>query len=210
MTQTLRTALKRLLINAPALLTARVDAALHMHLIGRWAKERGPFPEFDTREQLYGWIAIAMSAPITYLEFGVHRGASMCRWLALNRHPDSRFVGFDSFKGLPERWELGGASLDAGHFSTGGQLPDVNDPRVSFVKGWFHETLPRFLGRSAAFYKKSEENEILVALAKSETEYEIQTPPGWNKLQDRPALADQRLVVHCDADLYASDRKSVV
>jgi hypothetical protein len=59
----------------------------------------------------------------------------------LNPHPDSRFVGFDSFQGLPEDWR----QRRAGYFSTDGQVPQIDDPRVQFVVGWFHQTLPDWL-----------------------------------------------------------------
>lgn len=76
-----------------------------------------------------------------YLEFGVWRGESMRYWAQRLTGPTARLVGFDSFEGLPERWT---GTMDAGHFSTAGQTPQVDDPRVSFVKGWFAESLPTF------------------------------------------------------------------
>jgi hypothetical protein len=79
--------------------------------------------------------------PITYLEFGTHQGRSMRWWLSLCPNPDSRFVGFDTFEGLPEAWE----GLSQGHFSTKGKTPDIKDPRCSFVAGLFQQTLPEFL-----------------------------------------------------------------
>ena len=42
--------------------------------------------------------------PIDYLEFGVRYGDSLFKWSGLNAHPDSRFIGFDSFEGIPEDW----------------------------------------------------------------------------------------------------------
>lgn len=78
---------------------------------------------------------------LTFLEFGVHRGDSLRQWTALNAHPDSRFIGFDSFTGLPTRWR----GRPAGYFDTGGQPPAIGDPRVRFVKGWFNQSLPAAL-----------------------------------------------------------------
>ncbi|HTU80816.1 MAG TPA: TylF/MycF/NovP-related O-methyltransferase [Candidatus Acidoferrales bacterium] len=93
---------------------------------------------------LYDYLNDDVLGPgaIDYLEFGVYRGASMRGWLQRNRHPESRFVGFDSFEGLPERW---GRDFATGAFDTGGRLPDIDDPRVSFVKGWFQQSLRGFL-----------------------------------------------------------------
>jgi Methyltransferase domain len=75
-----------------------------------------------------------------YLEFGVFEGRTMRWWASHLTGPEARFVGFDSFEGLPEDWHPG---LAAGHFATG-KPPDIDDPRVSFVVGWFDETLPGY------------------------------------------------------------------
>jgi len=82
--------------------------------------------------------------PIEYFKFGVYRGHSLRRWTGLNRHAESRFFGFDSFKGLPEDWT---ARKPKGTFDAGGQLPDIEDPRVQFVVGLFQQTLPKFLSQ---------------------------------------------------------------
>lgn len=82
------------------------------------------------------------NGPVSYLEFGVFEGYSMRFFSSENTNPESRFYGFDSFEGLPEHWKDG---MDKGQFDKGGQLPDIRDPRVSFIKGWFQNTLPAFL-----------------------------------------------------------------
>ena len=79
---------------------------------------------------------------IDYLEFGVFEGASIGQWCALNQNAGSRFFGFDSFEGLPEDWHSG---KRRGAFSTGGKLPEIADPRVSFVAGWFQQSLRGFM-----------------------------------------------------------------
>ena len=79
-------------------------------------------------------------APL-YLEFGVFEGETMRWWRDHLRAPEAHLVGFDSFAGLPEAWRPG---FDEGQFSTSGP-PDIADPRVSFVAGWFVETLPSFV-----------------------------------------------------------------
>ena len=79
--------------------------------------------------------------PVTYLEFGTYEGRSMRWWLGLSPSPQSRFVGFDTFEGLPEAWE----GFRKGHFSTRNQLPDIADSRCCFVKGLFQQSLPSFL-----------------------------------------------------------------
>lgn len=82
-----------------------------------------------------------LSGPINYLEFGVAKGFSFKWWLERNKHPDSRFYGFDTFVGLPEDWNV----FKSGDMSTGGKIPDINDSRGIFIKGLFQDTLPGFL-----------------------------------------------------------------
>src|SRR5579863_8901881 len=83
--------------------------------------------------------------PINYLEFGVYRGDSLRLWVAGISHPDSRFIGFDTFTGLPERWR---PTEPAGHFNANGAIPDIKDPRCSFEVGLFQDTLPTFVFRT--------------------------------------------------------------
>ena len=103
-------------------------------------------PSFASREALWDAVAARRSGAIDYFEFGVHRGHSLLHWAARNQDPDSRFVGFDTFTGLPEHWNT---FYPKGHFDTGGQVPRTDDPRVSFVAGLFQDTLPGFLARHA-------------------------------------------------------------
>lgn len=83
-----------------------------------------------------------LNEPVDYLEFGVFKGASIRWWSEHLRSPESRFVGFDSFEGLPETVSQ---EWHAGRFSTGGATPAIDDARVSFRAGWFHRSLPTFL-----------------------------------------------------------------
>jgi len=83
--------------------------------------------------------------PMTYLEFGVYRGDSLRLWLEGISNPDSRFVGFDTFTGLPERWR---PTEPAGHFNANGTIPDIKDPRCSFQVGLFQDTLPTFVTKN--------------------------------------------------------------
>jgi hypothetical protein len=62
-------------------------------------------------------------------------------WSKLLRNPASYLHGFDSFEGLPADWIL---DRPAGHFSTQGRPPQISDPRVTFFKGWFEDTLPGY------------------------------------------------------------------
>lgn len=76
-----------------------------------------------------------------YLEFGVWQGESLRWWSQHLTNPNARFHGFDSFEGLPERWNQ---FVDAGDFAVDA-LPQFDDDRVSLEVGWFSDTLPKFV-----------------------------------------------------------------
>jgi Macrocin-O-methyltransferase (TylF) len=113
--------------------------------VGWWLRAHGLEPEalFSTRDEVFRYIAADIADDdVLYLEFGVRRGASLRRWSELLRNPRSELYGFDSFLGLPHDWSLEGH--ERGDFSTGGKAPEIDDPRVRFIVGWFDETLPTF------------------------------------------------------------------
>lgn len=111
---------------------------------GRQLRERGlTVPaRVDSRFAVFDVAIKAMQSerPL-YLEFGVFEGEATRYWSEHLQNPNARFVGFDSFEGLPEDWTAGARR---GHFSTGGQIPQIADARVGFVKGWFDESLASF------------------------------------------------------------------
>lgn len=102
--------------------------------------------ELGSREDLYRYVNQELlensTAAIDYLEFGVFEGASIRQWCDLNQNESSRFFGFDSFEGLPEDWHSGKRK---GAFNTNGRRPEIGDPRVSFVAGWFQQSLRGFI-----------------------------------------------------------------
>ena len=71
------------------------------------------------------------------MEFGVWKALWINRMATWT--PDREWYGFDSFEGLPEPWSV----CRAGVFSLD-ELPQV-PPNVTLVKGWFNDSLPRFL-----------------------------------------------------------------
>jgi O-methyltransferase len=112
-----------------------------------FVQERSRFfadaPRFANRFAMHRWISAELAdGPLTYLEFGVWRGDSFRLWLSLNGHEESRFVGFDTFTGLPENWT---ADQPQGTFSTNGLAPELADRRARFVPGLFQSTLYGFL-----------------------------------------------------------------
>jgi Macrocin-O-methyltransferase (TylF) len=80
---------------------------------------------------------------ILYLEFGVFRGASMRYWSNALKNPETRLHGFDSFEGLPEDFDVDGPYMK-GTFNVDGEIPQIDDSRVQFFKGWFDEVLPTY------------------------------------------------------------------
>lgn len=76
-----------------------------------------------------------------FLEFGVYRGGTI-RYIARKIFPEL-IHGFDSFEGLPEKWS-GGLGLPKGAFFNKGKPPKVPS-NVCLYKGWFSDTLPRWL-----------------------------------------------------------------
>lgn len=111
---------------------------------GKVAAFRATPTEYEERYNLYESIVTREdldSRPFCYLEFGVARGASILWWANRCPNPGHRFVGFDSFKGLPENWE----TAPQGRFSTAGKPPETQDARCTFQVGLFQETLPSFL-----------------------------------------------------------------
>jgi len=99
--------------------------------------------QYGTREELWQSVFCNFSEkPISVLEFGVFEGYSIKQFASLNAHKESKFYGFDSFEGLPEDWIR---NLKKREFDVNGNLPSVDDKRVTFIKGWFQNTLSNFL-----------------------------------------------------------------
>lgn len=83
-----------------------------------------------------------------WLEFGVFRGNTLRQMSEFA--PQKLVYGFDSFKGLPERWRnVSHHSLEKyvkkRAFNRDGIPPSVKTYNVAFVIGWFKDTLPSFL-----------------------------------------------------------------
>ncbi len=104
--------------------------------------------QFNKREDLWDYVWERKQFAGLVAEFGVWSGYSINR---IARKTDQLVYGFDSFAGLREDWS--GAEFAKGKFDLGGRLPVVGG-NVRLIKGWFDETLPRFLeehGEAFAF-----------------------------------------------------------
>lgn len=118
----------------------RVRAILGGLEEGRWLAQvaRGPVPNLSDRFALFEEAVGRISGrrPL-YLEFGVYSGRTLTWWTEHLAGAGARFVGFDSFEGLPEEWPAFAAE---GAFRTA--PPRIADTRASLVCGWYDETLP--------------------------------------------------------------------
>ena len=124
--------------------------------LGRWLADQpgapGPPRLFASKYELFDYALTHLKGARTlYLEFGVYEGKSLRWWAEHLTDPSSRLVGFDSFEGLPEDWRPGGGGVGA--FRTAGP-PSIEDSRVSYVVGWFDDTLPD--------YKPPEHDQLVV------------------------------------------------
>lgn len=145
LTSVLAKTMGRVNLEAPAV---GLTAVAYWARFSRWCSTH-PIPKrVDGKEGLYRSVIAAEgleSLPLSYLEFGVYRGDSLRWWLGAISNSESRFVGFDTFTGLPERWR---PTEPAGHFNVNGIVPDVKDPRCVFEVGLFQDTLPSFVARA--------------------------------------------------------------
>jgi hypothetical protein len=127
---------------SPATLV-QIQASVNYLKIGRWMRDRGfAFSRrVSSREDVFTAIIDRVKDKrVLYLEFGVANGKSMQFWSRNLKHPEAILHGFDSFEGLPE----GGGPWVKGQFSNNGKIPQIQDSRVRFFKGWFDEVLPTY------------------------------------------------------------------
>jgi hypothetical protein len=120
-----------------------LNASVNYLELGRWMRARGYKSKYrvDRREKLFDMVGSQIAErDVLYMEFGVWQGEATRYWSKLLRNPKSKLHGFDSFEGLPENWNRVGK----GGFSVEGNLPQIDDPRVRFFKGWFEDTLPLY------------------------------------------------------------------
>jgi hypothetical protein len=144
----IRTQLRQLLIKVGGKLSKErlYDAtnALGALAIGQWVAQHPPTGRLivrDDKTDTYRDALVRLNTPNPlYLEFGVWEGWSLRWWIEHLDKPGARFVGFDSFQGLPEEWR---PDYPPGFFATDAP-PSITDPRVSFQVGWFNETLATF------------------------------------------------------------------
>ena len=98
---------------------------------------------FQEKTDMWNYVARVLNETKSKglcMEFGVAGGFTI-NWIS-DLLPDYKFVGFDSFIGLKEDWV--GHHAAKGAYSQNGLMPRVN-VNVSLVKGWFDETIPKYI-----------------------------------------------------------------
>jgi Macrocin-O-methyltransferase (TylF) len=112
--------------------------------VGRWMRAKGytKIRRFVRREELFDRIGDQIAShEVLCMEFGVFEGETIRYWSKLLLNPKSKLHGFDRFEGLPENWL---PDHQKGNFATDGVIPQIDDDRVKFFKGWFEDTLPKY------------------------------------------------------------------
>lgn len=125
--------------------SSRLMSVVALPSLRIWEKEHGAGRRLSTKVEFWNHLNDLAPGPIDYLEFGVFKGGSLRGWSSYNRHKDSRFFGFDTFTGLPDRWEGVVGGYQAGAFDAKGEVPPFDDPRVMLFDGLFQDTLDGFL-----------------------------------------------------------------
>ncbi|MGV3656996.1 MAG: class I SAM-dependent methyltransferase [Chitinophagaceae bacterium] len=100
--------------------------------------------DYNRRYNLYEAINKQESlfeSPVDYFEFGVAGGYSFKWWLQKNEKESSRFFGFDTFEGLPEKW----GGFEKGSMAYAMESLNITDSRATLYKGLFQDTLIPFL-----------------------------------------------------------------
>ena len=109
--------------------------------------------DYTRRYKLYQAVSHSEkleTTAIDYFEFGVCGGLSFNWWLEHNKNEESEFYGFDTFEGLPEKF----GPFDKGSMAVALESLNINDPRASFYKGLFQDSLVPFLEKYNSDRKK--------------------------------------------------------
>lgn len=124
--------------SVPSRIASDIGEIASFHL---FVKERfGKTSYFLTREAL-ALHCLRVFSPAKVFEFGVSKG-EFCRYLIRKGPKVFTYFGFDTFSGLPNDWIRGGIKyLPKGAFNQNGESPNIDSPRVHFIKGLVEENL---------------------------------------------------------------------
>lgn len=99
-----------------------------------------------TRRGLIRFSALAAGASGVACEFGVFKGDSLRE---IKNYRKGEVYGFDSWQGLPSKWETGATDRehDKGHFAC--PMPKDLPNKTYLVAGWFKDTIPEWKNKHA-------------------------------------------------------------
>lgn len=120
-----------------------IQASVNYLRVGRWMRDHNFSVSHRHRSAHDVWATVVDELrfrKVLYLEFGVAHGGSMEYWARELKNPEAMLHGFDSFEGLPED----GGPWKKGQFNVNGRIPECDDPRVRFFRGWFDQVLPTY------------------------------------------------------------------
>jgi hypothetical protein len=105
-----------------------------------WAKKK--FPNIKIIASKYSLLNEVLDktstrSKLNFLEFGVAFGETT-QFLLDKVKTNFSYKGFDTFEGLPSSWR----NLPKGAITAGGKIPQIQDERVRFIKGFVEKTLP--------------------------------------------------------------------
>lgn len=100
---------------------------------------------YKNRSELWNFACeeVGRNSKLIYVEFGVYQGKSIKYFSENFVNQNNKFIGLDTFEGLPEEWDT--ANVPIGTYSTFGEIPDINDERVFFYKGLCQDTSEKWL-----------------------------------------------------------------
>lgn len=124
----------------------------YLSKLSKWCKDNAQLPlndfynggvKYEDRFKLHEYIfeKEKLHQEINYFEFGVADGISFKWWVNQNKNANSKFIGFDTFTGLPEDFGV----MKKKDYDTKGLFPDVDDSRIEFRAGLFQHSLPSFI-----------------------------------------------------------------
>ena len=143
---------KQLLTYLGAILPESVLHSLQMVLnymkLGRWNRSQGfVYPvRFPHRAQVFNVVAERIKDErVLYLEFGVYQGSSMRWWSKALRIPPRSCTGLTALRACRKHSMMPGENTRAAGSQPMDRSPRLDDPRVTFFKGWFNQTLPGYI-----------------------------------------------------------------
>lgn len=108
-----------------------------------WSRSKGRHPIYFNRNAMWSKSVLSLlrgEEDVSILEFGVAYGDATRWWLERLNSKSLRYYGFDLFTGLPRAWR----NMPAHAFDAGGKPPEIEDDRITWIKGNVEDTIRIF------------------------------------------------------------------